>query len=148
MTKLNKYKFSILINVLLAAILLYQVIPLIFNGIIVKSQRTTGPELIVLNGQEILKRKLNRDDVIYNEVFLVDDLDTENGPYRIDRGILLCDVVGVKNLSKDEKFPLIKVKTISLIEFFYFELAILGILFMTFTYFVYKLKNLQSTLNK
>ena len=135
----NSYKVLITINVLFFAFLAYLIIPLFFNGIVVKSQRTTGPEFIVLDGQNILQKQLNSKNVIYTALFVEDELDTKLKSFKTDKSILLGEVVGIKMLSANEAFPLVKVKTILPMDIFYGEIFLLFFIFLILMYLVYSL---------
>ena len=127
--------YIVLVFSLICTVFLGQdVIPLFNNGIYVQYQRSTGPEFIVLDGEEVLVKMVKSDNdlINYSEVYVKNNtiLDTNygfiQGSYRIT-----FDYIGV---SKGEMgiYPIVNVNNIASIPVYYIK----GILFIITIFFI------------
>lgn len=129
--------YMILIILLLTAVLFlaFKTINFYNNGILVKTQRVTGPELFVLDGEEIIKRSVTKENVTTSELFIYQYND-ENWYRRPKQNIILGEVIDYRKMSITEVFPVFKIKSsISKIDYeiMKYSLIILTILLIFFT---------------
>lgn len=70
----------------------WHVLPFVFCGIIVKPQRVTGPELIVINDYNRIPPFYEGKKVITSELFTSNDLDTQSRPLKTSNYIIYGEI--------------------------------------------------------
>lgn len=125
----NRVKFSIKIMLfttfLITIILGWYLSIYFFKGILVKTQRNTGPELIVVNSYDRLNKKYQGSNINVSEIFTLQDLDSQNGP--IDKGeyIIYGSVESIQKFGISYFF-VFNIKGILKKEIYYLLLTLFG----------------------
>jgi hypothetical protein len=112
-----------------------QIVSLFTDGILVKYQRVTGPELVVLKGEKKLQKQneqASNKNISYSELFVIDDLD-ETSEVKLKSSftyIIQGELIDYKPITPDSDvlYPIIKINYIvTKIDYY-----ILGSLFLLF----------------
>jgi len=133
------HNVSFIILLFSSCILGKDIIPLFYKGIKVKHQRVTGPQFIVLSGQEILCKTCPCDDINCKEISIDKEVDTDHGPlYSGTTCILHGDYLQYESVG-NEKYAVVKVVSIFPMLGYRIRQILFGLSSILATYFLFKL---------